>query len=384
MANLLGQNIGTNYKGILSLDSTINTPLDATLRAVTDGEGNASPLQLSTDAVSLGGATGARLGIKGSGTDATTTALLVENSAGTELFKVVDGGSQKVVRIGSALIGTLSYFGTIVESTSTQTFKANGIAINGDYTAPAASTRLHIKGSSTTASTTALLVQNSAGTELLKVTDDGITSFGTNSNINAISNKLSIYNIASSFLKVDQQTGFGTNFTATERVKIQGMGSTFATTALLVQNSAGVDLLKVLDSGSCVVNGTLSSGTLTSQRFFANSAFPFSLPFVYDAGSTSSANTSGVRDAYKGSFTYLPTSGTGELNIFNASPTINQTGGANGITRGLFINPTLTAAADFRAIETTNGKVVFGNLPTSAAGLPSGAIWNNSGVINIV
>jgi len=37
MANLLGQNIGTNYKGILSLDSTINTPLDATLRAVTDG-----------------------------------------------------------------------------------------------------------------------------------------------------------------------------------------------------------------------------------------------------------------------------------------------------------------------------------------------------------
>jgi hypothetical protein len=41
MANLLGQNIGTNYKGILNLD-TINTPLDATLRAVTDGEGNAS------------------------------------------------------------------------------------------------------------------------------------------------------------------------------------------------------------------------------------------------------------------------------------------------------------------------------------------------------
>jgi len=226
MANLLGQNIGTNYKGILNLD-TINTPLDATLRAVTDGEGNASPLQLSTDAVSIGAISGARLAVKGSGT-------------------------------------------------------------------------------------------------------------------------------------------------------------TFNTTALLVKNSPGTDLFKVLDSGSCVINGTLSSGTLTSQRFFSNVAFPFSLPFVYDAGSTSSANTSGVRDAYKGSFTYLPTSGTGELNIFNASPTINQTGGANGITRGLFINPTLTAAADFRAIETTNGKVVFGNLPTSAAGLPSGAIWNNSGVINIV
>lgn len=31
--------------------------------------------------------------------------------------------------------------------------------------------------------------------------------------------------------------------------------------------------------------------------------------------------------------------------------TFNQTGGANGITRGLFLNQTLTAVADFRALE---------------------------------
>jgi len=53
MANLLSQNIGTNYKGFLNLDSTINTPLDTTLRAVTDGMGNVSLLQLSTEAVGL-------------------------------------------------------------------------------------------------------------------------------------------------------------------------------------------------------------------------------------------------------------------------------------------------------------------------------------------
>jgi hypothetical protein len=41
------------------------------------------------------------------------------------------------------------------------------------------------------------------------------------------------------------------------------------------------------------------------------------------------------------------------------STTINQTGGANGITRGLYINPTLTSAFDFRAIETTAGNVIF-------------------------
>jgi hypothetical protein len=54
MANLLSQNIGTNYKSILNLDATtINTPLDTTLRAVTDGMGTSSPLQLSTDQVGL-------------------------------------------------------------------------------------------------------------------------------------------------------------------------------------------------------------------------------------------------------------------------------------------------------------------------------------------
>jgi hypothetical protein len=64
--------------------------------------------------------------------------------------------------------------------------------------------------------------------------------------------------------------------------------------------------------------------------------------------------------------------------------TINQTGTSTSIVRGLYVNPTLTAAADFRAIETTNGKVIFGNLPTSSAGLPTGAIWNDAGTIKIV
>jgi hypothetical protein len=53
MANLLNQNIGTNYKGILNLN-TLNGNLTSTLQAVTDGDGNASPLQLSTTKVLLG------------------------------------------------------------------------------------------------------------------------------------------------------------------------------------------------------------------------------------------------------------------------------------------------------------------------------------------
>ena len=55
MANLLGQNIGTNYKGILNLN-TLNGNLSGTLQAVTDGDGNASLLQLSTTQVNVAGA----------------------------------------------------------------------------------------------------------------------------------------------------------------------------------------------------------------------------------------------------------------------------------------------------------------------------------------
>jgi hypothetical protein len=52
MANLLGQNIGTNYKGILNLN-TLNGNLSGTLQAVTDGDGNASPLTLSTGEIGI-------------------------------------------------------------------------------------------------------------------------------------------------------------------------------------------------------------------------------------------------------------------------------------------------------------------------------------------
>jgi hypothetical protein len=69
---------------------------------------------------------------------------------------------------------------------------------------------------------------------------------------------------------------------------------------------------------------------------------------------------------------FVSTSGTAVWNGIQTRYNINQTGGANGITRGLYLNNTLTAAADYRGIEMTNvgstqtaiktgtGKIVFG------------------------
>ena len=51
---------------------------------------------------------------------------------------------------------------------------------------------------------------------------------------------------------------------------------------------------------------------------------------------------------------FVPTSGTATMNGILLNLPINQSGGANGITRGIRIVPTLTSAWDFRAIEWTN------------------------------
>jgi hypothetical protein len=70
-------------------------------------------------------------------------------------------------------------------------------------------------------------------------------------------------------------------------------------------------------------------------------------------------NTSGTHRAFVSNMLVSPTTGTAVFNQFEYVGIINQTGGANGITRGFYSNPTLTSAFDFRAIETTVGNVML-------------------------
>ena len=79
----------------------------------------------------------------------------------------------------------------------------------------------------------------------------------------------------------------------------------------------------------------------------------------FQAFGTATAATSGVKRAFSAEYTFSPTSGTATMTAFSYTGTINQTGGANGIIRGLHVNPTITAAADFRAIEAFTGAIVL-------------------------
>ena len=53
-----------------------------------------------------------------------------------------------------------------------------------------------------------------------------------------------------------------------------------------------------------------------------------------------------------------PTSGTAEFNDFHIRPTVNQTGGANGIVRGVYIDPIITNAPNWIALEAKIGKIL--------------------------
>ena len=59
-----------------------------------------------------------------------------------------------------------------------------GVAINKDYSSASSNTLVHLKGSGTTSATTALLVQDSAGTQIFKVADSGSVQMGLTSGIN--------------------------------------------------------------------------------------------------------------------------------------------------------------------------------------------------------
>lgn len=89
--------------------------------------------------------------------------------------------------------------------------------------------------------------------------------------------------------------------------------------------------------------------------------------------------TSSNQDFFRETSAFAPTSGTATYGAHRVSYTVNQTGGASGITRGLYLDATITAAADHRGFEIANvgatmtaikagtGKIIFEDLKTTGA-----------------
>ena len=161
---------------------------------------------------------------------------------------------------------------------------------------------------------------------------------------------------------------------------LRGSGATNATTALTVQNSDSTAIFRVRNDGYSISRGGIFYGSATNNLITTSNStnaidvagLNFSILFgsfdtagfgVAIGGYNASTRTatSGASGTLNVSHGFAPTSGNGTYTMIQAVGTINQTGGANGITRGLYVNPTLTSAADWRSIEWSNNAPPVGS-----------------------
>jgi hypothetical protein len=310
---------------------------------------------------------------------------------------------------GSGASGQVAYWtGTSAQSGSNNLFwdaANNALAIGGTTIDANIALQINsakgIRISGTGGGTGYSIVRGSETTALANTGSLTVLSSTTSLRID-VGGVVEIARFYSNFSRITNNLILGAGANSGQRLQVygdtllKGSGNTSATTALTVQNSDGSDMLRVRSDQKLLI-GAASTTAAPAIYAFSGITGARSLRIgIQSAGSLTPipafninqendyTYTSGTGEFTTITANFLPTSGTGTLASLVLRNTINQTGGANGITRGLYVNPTLTAAADFRAIETTNGKVIFGNLPTSSAGLPTGAIWNDAGTLKIV
>jgi hypothetical protein len=99
------------------------------------------------------------------------------------------------------------------------------------------------------------------------------------------------------------------------------------------------------------INGTLFTITGTSGYSFRSSLATSAGTDFSLASFVQRSATSGTLRNTQITTTFAPTSGSATYTALEVAPTINQGQAASGISRGLYITPTVTTSRDFRAID---------------------------------
>jgi hypothetical protein len=177
---------------------------------------------------------------------------------------ILGSGNIAVVTSPSGVAGAIQFSnGSAFASDASNLFwddtnKRLGIGTN------APSTTEHIKGSGNTSSTSSLLIQNLAGTELLRIRDDGFMLLGetvTYGKSFIASANLSFAGLLfgnNFYSQSDGSTYIGAQTAPSAKLQIKGSGSTSATTSLLVQNSVGSNTFRIRDDGTMLTGGSIN------------------------------------------------------------------------------------------------------------------------------
>jgi len=229
--SLNGLTPANTYQGLIKFGD--NSALTSVLKALSDGNGNDTMLELSTTALQIGGSTGMYWDntnkMLGVGTNAPIAPLNVYNSSSSVSSIIL------VEHDTSATIGQINQYrknGSVNLTSGTEIGRLSfGGYFNSTYSpfSQVCSTIIGYYGGTGTDRVGGLRLTtwNGGGaTTRLQVAPDGKVSIGTT----------------------------GSN----AKLQIVGEGSTSATTALLVQNSAGTDVLKVQDNSVVNARGNLN------------------------------------------------------------------------------------------------------------------------------
>ncbi len=245
-----------------------------------------------------GGAFGASSGLTWDGTYLETDVIKVNgirNLDGTNVISLYSSSGQghNIVLDGTALrIKTIGQYDAINLLSTT-----NSVGIF--ETSPTA--RLQVKGTTSTSASTNLLLQNSSGTDLFKVTDDGNAYFGDSSGslnlkilggeirwdrstgdygggrLSAQGNeKIEMYTAGQFDVRIgstyhtfrDNGLYLGSNGIPTARLHVKGADLLGTSYALKVVDSADGNLLSVANDGAATFGGNVGIGTTPSVNAY--------------------------------------------------------------------------------------------------------------------
>ena len=213
---LSGKTPATTFDALIKVGD--NSALSASLKTISDGEGNDSPLKLSTAAVGIGSITN------------------VETEINGKQATLVSGSSIKTINSTSVLgSGDIAVQETLISGTNVKTINSTSLLGSGDVAVQetlVSGTNIKTINSTSLLGSGDISISASAGGSDTQIQFNDSGAFGADSLFN--------------WDNTNKRLGVGET-TLTARVHIKGEGATSATTSLLVENSAGSNVLKVTD-----------------------------------------------------------------------------------------------------------------------------------------
>jgi hypothetical protein len=310
--------MGTSLSGLTPADtypSLIkvgdNSALSATLKTLSDGAGNDSPLKLSTTAVQIVSP------LRISTDDPSDMYLDCEDGSQNNRFNITRNISSQQVNLNFAsnpagsttIVGAVRTYRDGTNLSNVMTFREDGYVVidsrlavecfqirgqDSDdarirFTPSGGTSQININSQSVSGTIQTAVSGTYGGFGILTDTAGSNTNLGTTSgagggiryyaSLNASAHShIFYYNLAEQMrLSYTGNLLIGSSVSDTARLSIKGSGLTSATTSLLVQNSSGTQAFKIDDNLTVVCSGLLNVTSAITSTFLSGGGTAFTV-----------------------------------------------------------------------------------------------------------